>query len=103
VAAEDEERVQEHLVATVPEDELLRLHAVALRERRRQVRARGCGGIAVQKDVVELRWRQVQARRVRLGPLVGIDPDLRGHLLGPVCLERLEVGARPGQTIAHVP
>ena len=99
--AEDEEHLQENVVAPVAEDELTGLDAVARRERRAKVRARGGRGIPVEQDVVELLGRQVEARRVRVRPLVRVHFDVGGDRLGAVRPERLEVGTRAREPVAH--
>src|SRR4029077_18085206 len=70
VAAEYEEHVAQHVVAALPEDQLLGLDAVPRRERRAEVGRRGGGRVAIEQDVVELVWREVEACRIRIGPFV---------------------------------
>jgi hypothetical protein len=55
VPAEQEEHVEEQLVAAVAEDELLRPDAVPLRECRAQLRLRRGGRIPVEQDLVSSR------------------------------------------------
>jgi len=68
VPAEDEEGVEEDLVAAVADHELVRGHAVALRQRLAQLGRPG--RVAVQEDLVQLLRREPLSRAVRLGPLV---------------------------------
>jgi hypothetical protein len=92
VAAEQQERVEEDLVAAVPEDELLGLDPVPRGERRKQIG--GGTGVAVQQDALELGVAHVPRRGIRLRPLIGLEPDLGVHLLRAVRREAREVGAR---------
>ena len=92
VAAEDEEHAEKHLVAAVPEDELLGPHAPSLGEDAPKLVA--ATGVAVQKESIELVRREIAARGIGLGPFVGLDADLRAVLLRAVCLELGHRGTR---------
>src|SRR5256885_2006661 len=100
VAAEDEEDLQQKLVAAVAEDQPVRLRAPARGENLAKLVA--AAGVPVEKHTVQLLRRDVAAGDVRLGPFVRVDPDVGLEHLGAVRLELRELvpGARQ-LPIAH--
>ena len=74
----------------LPQDELIRVDAVTLREQPAQIDGRG--RIAVEQDGVELLRRQPVPSRIWLRPLVRVEPHIGFDLLpGPVRRERGEI------------
>ena len=94
VAAEDEEDLQQQLVAAVSEHELIRRRAPARGEHLAELVA--AARVAVKDDAVKLVRAQISGDRVRLRPLVGVDPNVRFQHLRAVWLElrQLSPGSR---------
>ena len=100
VTAEDEEDLEQELVAAVAEDEPIGLGPPPRREDLAELIA--TPGVPVEKDAVQLLGGDVPARHVRLGPLVRVDAHVRLEHLGPVGLELRELRSRPRHLpIAH--
>ena len=100
MTAENEEDLEQQLVAAVAEDEPVRLGPPPGREDLAKIVA--ASGVPVEEDAVQLLGGDVPARHVRLGPLVRVDAHVRLEHLGPVGLELCELRSRARQLpIAH--
>src|SRR5438445_7200847 len=96
----NEEGVEKHLVAAIPEDDLLGFHFPSSRQKRPQLRSADVG-VPVHERVLEIARAQVARERSRLRPLVRPQTNLSLLRLGAIRRRSGEPLARTWQVADH--